>query len=132
MASPFSNAKVRRQSPFTLIDQWPDRPPLRACQSHPGRFMSSGLVAASSADSCRAKSGSLAGIQAAHAPRLARQQSALDAASSPEDMNRPGWGCHSLKGDLAGHWSVSVNENWRLTFTFENSDAILVDCQDYH
>jgi proteic killer suppression protein len=78
------------------------------------------------------KSGSLAGIQAAHAPRLARQLSALDAASSPEDMNRPGWGCHSLKGDLAGHWSVSVNGNWRLTFTFENGDAILVDYQDYH
>ncbi len=47
-------------------------------------------------------------------------------------MNRPGWDCHPLKGSLAGHWSVSVNGNWRLTFTFENGDAILVDYQDYH
>ena len=78
------------------------------------------------------KSGSRAGIQAAHAPRLARQLSALDAATRPEDMNRPGWDWHPLKGDLCGHWSVSVNGNWRLTFVFENGDAILVDYQDYH
>ena len=78
------------------------------------------------------KSGSRAGIQAAHAPRLARQLSALDAATRPEDMNRPGWDWHPLKGSLSEHWSVSVNGNWRLTFAFENGDAILVDYQDYH
>lgn len=78
------------------------------------------------------KSGSRAGIQAAHAPRLARQLSALDIATRPEDMNRPGWDWHALQGGLSGHWSVSVNGNWRLTFTFENGDAILVDYQDYH
>ena len=78
------------------------------------------------------KSGARAGIQAAHAPRLARQLSALDAASRPEDMNRPGWDWHPLKGSLSGHWSVSVNGNWRLTFTFENGDAVLIDYQDYH
>jgi len=27
---------------------------------------------------------------------------------------------------------VSVSGNWRLTFTFEGEDAILVDYQDYH
>jgi antitoxin HigA-1 len=27
---------------------------------------------------------------------------------------------------------VKVNENWRLTFAFEGTDAVLVDCQDYH
>ena len=74
------------------------------------------------------RSGSRAGIQAAHALRLARQLSALDA----EDMNRPGWDWHALKGGLSSHWSVSVNGNWRLTFAFENGDAILVDYQDYH
>jgi len=78
------------------------------------------------------ESGSRAGIQAAHAPRLARQLSALDTATRPEDMNRPGWDWHPLKGSLSGHWSVSVNGNWRLTFAFENGDAILVDYQDYH
>jgi proteic killer suppression protein len=78
------------------------------------------------------KSGSRAGIQATHAPRLARQLSALDAATMPEDMNRPGWDWHPLKGSLSGHWSVSVNGNWRMTFAFENGDAVLVDYQDYH
>ncbi|WP_420800632.1 hypothetical protein [Photorhabdus thracensis] len=27
---------------------------------------------------------------------------------------------------------MSVNGNWRLTFKFENEDAILVNYQDYH
>ncbi|HEY7804383.1 MAG TPA: type II toxin-antitoxin system RelE/ParE family toxin [Orrella sp.] len=39
---------------------------------------------------------------------------------------------NSLKGSLAGHWSVSVNANWRLTLTFDKGDAVLVDYQDYH
>jgi len=25
-----------------------------------------------------------------------------------------------------------VNKNWRLSFTFEGEDAVLVDYQDYH
>jgi toxin HigB-1 len=47
-------------------------------------------------------------------------------------MNAPGWRLHSLKGKLAGHWSVWVDENWRLTFKFAGTDAELVDYQDYH
>ncbi len=47
-------------------------------------------------------------------------------------MNAPGWGVHPLHGDLKGHWTVKVNGNWRLTFTFEEVDAVLVDYQDYH
>ena len=47
-------------------------------------------------------------------------------------MNRPGWHWHPLKADLSGHWSVSVSGNWRLTFSFEDGDAVLVDYQDYH
>ncbi|MFL6574735.1 MAG: type II toxin-antitoxin system RelE/ParE family toxin [Burkholderiales bacterium] len=39
---------------------------------------------------------------------------------------------HALKADLAGHLAVTVNKNWRLTFTFEGEDAVLVDYQDYH
>ena len=48
-------------------------------------------------------------------------------------MNVPGWKLHPLKGaGLKAHWSVWVNGNWRLTFTFEGEDAVLVDYQDYH
>lgn len=76
--------------------------------------------------------GSKAGIQAAHAARLRRQLTQLNQATGPQDMNLPGWRLHPLKGDLAGHWAVWVNGNWRLTFVFDGPDATVVDYQDYH
>jgi proteic killer suppression protein len=39
---------------------------------------------------------------------------------------------HALSGNLSGCWAVTVNGNWRLTFAFEDEDAVLVDHQDYH
>lgn len=76
--------------------------------------------------------GSKAGIQPKHEARLRILLTTLNLASTPLDMKRDGWDWHPLKGDLKGHWSVSVSGNWRLTFSFENEDAILVDYQDYH
>jgi proteic killer suppression protein len=61
--------------------------------------------------------------------QLRRQLTRLDLAASPEAMNLPGWKFHPL---ARGHWSVWVNGNWRITFTFEGTDAVLVDYQDYH
>lgn len=78
------------------------------------------------------KTGSKAGIQPAHAEKLKRQLAKLDAAAHSKDMNVPGWDLHPLKGRLAGHWSIGVNGNWRMTFTFDDGDAILVDYKDYH
>lgn len=77
-------------------------------------------------------SGSKAGIQPAHAARLRRQLAQLDQATAPRDMNVPGWRLHPLKGELAGHWSVWVSGNWRMTFKFDGADASVVDYQDYH
>ena len=79
-----------------------------------------------------AETGSKAGIQPAHATRLRKLLSALDAASDPMDLNAPGYRLHLLHGRLEGHWAVSVSGNWRLTFTFQGEDAVLVDYQDYH
>jgi len=76
--------------------------------------------------------GSKAGIQPDHAKKLSQRLNALENARTPEDMKFPGWDLHPLKGDLDGHWSVKVNGNWRITFTFDGSDAILVNYQDYH
>jgi len=78
------------------------------------------------------RSGSKAGIQAKHAAKLRRQLARLDASTCAEDMDVPGWKLHPLKGGLADHWSVWVDGNWRLTFCFEGSHAVLVDYQDYH
>jgi proteic killer suppression protein len=76
--------------------------------------------------------GSKAGIHPSHARKLREQLLALDAATEVGNMDYPGWGLHELKGNLATHWSVKVNGNWRLTFRFTGSDAEVVDYQDYH
>ena len=76
--------------------------------------------------------GSKAGIRPDHASKLSRQLLRLDVAKNSSDMNLPGWRLHPLEGELAGHYSVTVNGNWRLTFMFEGEDTILVDYQDYH
>jgi proteic killer suppression protein len=78
------------------------------------------------------RTGSTRGIQAAHASKLRRILGLLDVAQGPQDMNVPSFKLHPLKGDLAGHWSVWVNGNWRMTFRFVESDVELVDYQDYH
>jgi proteic killer suppression protein len=78
------------------------------------------------------RTGSKAGIQPAHAAKLANQLQLLDFAKSAADMNMPGWDLHNLAGNLKGHWAVKVNANWRMTFTFEGENAVLVDYRDYH
>ena len=75
------------------------------------------------------KTGSKAGVQPSHANRLRLQLAKLDGAKGPEDMAMPGWKLHPLSN---GHWSVWVNGNWRMTFTFDGVDAVLVDYLDYH
>jgi toxin HigB-1 len=78
------------------------------------------------------RTGSKAGIQPKHADKLSIQLFALNRARSETDMAAPGWDLHPLHGRLKDHWSIRVNGNWRLTFTFEGEDAVLVDYQDYH
>jgi proteic killer suppression protein len=78
------------------------------------------------------RTGKKTGIQAAHARRLQIMLTMLNAAKAPQALNAPAFGLHALKGDMKGHWSVTVNGNWRMTFRFEDEDAILVDYQDYH
>ena len=78
------------------------------------------------------ETGTVKGIPPALSVRLRLILSALDAAERPQDMNTPGWKLHPLRGNLAGHWAVSVNGNWRMIFVFEGSDAVLVDFLDYH
>ncbi len=78
------------------------------------------------------RTGSKAGIQPKHASKLRLQLFALDNARQAADMNAPGWKLHPLAGELKDHWAVSVSGNWRLTFKFEDEDAVLVDYRDYH
>ncbi|WP_045213280.1 type II toxin-antitoxin system RelE/ParE family toxin [Desulfonatronovibrio magnus] len=78
------------------------------------------------------KSGSTAGIQAAHTKRLRLILGRLNAATDPKDMDLPGLGLHKISGNRDGIWPVKVSGNWRVTFLFENGDAEIVDYEDYH
>ena len=78
------------------------------------------------------RQGTKKGVQADHVPKLLRILSSLDVAQSAEDLAIPSFRTHWLKGDLAGHYSIWVNGNWRVTFRFIDSDVELVDYQDYH
>lgn len=76
--------------------------------------------------------GSTSGIQAAHANRLKLILGRLNASTNPRDMDLPGLRLHELKGRDKGRWSVWMNGNWRVTFSFEGVDATDVDYEDYH
>jgi proteic killer suppression protein len=56
----------------------------------------------------------------------------LDAARTPEHMNLPGLFFHALKGQEKGRFSVRVTGNFRMTFGWDEKDAIEVDLEDYH
>jgi proteic killer suppression protein len=77
-------------------------------------------------------SGDKAGIIPDHAKRLQVILQLLDAANAPEKLNLPGLGFHKLKGDLLGFYGVSVRANWRVIFTYDGEDAVLVNYLDYH
>jgi proteic killer suppression protein len=78
------------------------------------------------------RSGSTAGVQASHARRLRLILGRLNAASEVKDMDLPGLHLHRLLGKRADLWSVTVSENWRITFRFKDGDAEVVNYEDYH
>ncbi len=76
--------------------------------------------------------GSTAGIQGSHKARLAERLQALHTATIISDMDIPGWRLHSLQGDRAGLWRISVSGNWRVVFEFIDGHAYIVNYEDYH
>lgn len=72
------------------------------------------------------------GINASLRHRVEEILFLLDSASSAESIALPGLQLHELKGELQGLWSVAVNKNWRITFRFQEGNAIEVDLVDYH
>ena len=56
----------------------------------------------------------------------------LDQSLVPEDLDLLGLDFHPLKGDMKGRYAVTVQGNWRLTFSWEDGDAVDVDLEDYH
>ncbi len=64
--------------------------------------------------------------------RVQRILEQLDEATTPEEMNVPGWRFHNLKGQDKGRYAVDASGNWRITFGWDGKDAIDVDLEDYH
>ena len=71
-------------------------------------------------------------IPAAYRQRIERILEQLDASTSVESMDVPGWRLHPLKGQYAGFWAVDVSQNYRIIFRFETGHATDVDMLDYH
>ena len=78
------------------------------------------------------ESGSTRGIQQNHVNKLRMQLAVLNTAHVIEDIDIPGYRLHPLKGDRVGTWSITVNGNWRITFEFRESNAYIVNYEDYH
>jgi len=64
---------------------------------------------------------------------LRRRLQQLDAAVALEDMRSPpGNRLHQLMGDRAGEWSVTVNDQFRVTFKWGPAGPEEVWFGDYH
>lgn len=63
--------------------------------------------------------------------RVRRILFALDAATKPEDMRLPGFRFHGLN-TKPKRYAVDASGNYRVTWAWDDSDAIDVDIEDYH
>ena len=67
------------------------------------------------------------------AKRAGRKMEQVNAAVRVDDLKvPPGNRLHTLAGDREGQFSISVNDQWRIGFRFEDGDAFDVEFCDYH
>jgi proteic killer suppression protein len=72
-------------------------------------------------------------VQPDVAKRAGRKLEQINAAARLEDLKvPPGNRLHPLEGDRRGQHSISVNDQWRICFRFEDGDAYEVEFCDYH
>ena len=75
--------------------------------------------------------GTSARVRADQHKKCLRLLDALEQAVQAEDMNLPGLHFHGLHGKPK-RFAVAANGPWRITFGFENGDAVDVDLEQYH
>ena len=64
---------------------------------------------------------------------IERKLAQLDAAATLDFMRAPpGNRLEALQSDRKGQWSIRVNDQWRICFTFKNGDVFDVEIVDYH
>jgi proteic killer suppression protein len=67
------------------------------------------------------------------ARRARRRLEYVDLAACIEDLHEPRSNrLHALGGNRKGRYSISINEQWRICFRFEDGDAYDVEICDYH
>ena len=71
------------------------------------------------------------GVRADLVERLRRRLRALSAATSPSELNVPGFDFHPLRGKPK-RYSIHVNGPFCLTFEWIEADAWRVELEQYH
>jgi proteic killer suppression protein len=67
------------------------------------------------------------------ARRAARKLEYIDLATRLDDLKvPPGNRLHALERERKGQHAISVNDQWRVCFRFEDGDAYDVEITDYH
>lgn len=62
-----------------------------------------------------------------------RKLAVLDAAGAVADLRiPPGNRLEKLSGDRTGQYSIRINDQWRICFTWSRGDAFEVEIVDYH
>ena len=57
----------------------------------------------------------------------------IDAAESIADLRvPPGNRLEKLSGELAGKYSIRINDQWRIVFSWTENNAFEVEITDYH
>ena len=65
--------------------------------------------------------------------RVQRKLDLLNACTSVEDLRIPPANrLEKLRGNLAGFYSIRVNQQYRIVFKFANGNCEEVRCTDYH
>lgn len=65
--------------------------------------------------------------------RAVRRLEYIDLAVRLEDLKVPPSNrLHAVKGNRAGQHAISVNDQWRICFRWEDGDAYDVEVTDYH
>lgn len=65
--------------------------------------------------------------------RARKQLAKLNAATSLADLRVPPSNClEALKGDRKGQNSIRINDQWRVCFIWDGTDAYRVEICDYH
>lgn len=72
------------------------------------------------------------GLTSEHRTRIEMILDRLDAATNPGDLNLPGLDFHPLRGSSKGRYAVKVSANYRITFGWDDGDAVDIDYEDYH